>query len=145
MHPIHPMIVHFPIALLAVSTAIEAAAVLWKKEQLRETSFLLLALGIAAAGAAAITGHFAEEAAEAQKIPEAAIELHESFAIAAAAIFAVVLGLRFAMRRGMMTDMPGLTLAGAIVGSAVLAVAGYFGGDLVYSLGAGVLGRMGGG
>lgn len=145
MHPIHPMVVHFPIALLMVSTAIEAVAWWRQSERLRDMSLLLLALGVLSAGAAVITGHFAEEAAEAQKISEAAIELHETVAFAASAIFGSLLVLRGVMRLGIIGDRQGLALAAAIIGVGVLAVAGYFGGDLVYTYGAGVAGRMGGG
>ena len=64
MHPIHPMVVHFPIALLLASTLFDALAFRWRTEQFRETSLSLLILGILAAGAAVLTGHFAEEAVE---------------------------------------------------------------------------------
>ena len=64
MHPIHPMVVHFPIALLLASTLFDALAFRWRSQQFRETSLSLLILGILAAGVAVLTGHFAEEAVD---------------------------------------------------------------------------------
>ena len=54
MHPIHPMVVHFPIALLLASTLFDALAFRWRSQQFRETSLSLLSLGILAAGAAVL-------------------------------------------------------------------------------------------
>lgn len=143
MHPIHPMVVHFPIALLIVSTAIEAVAWWRPSEKLRDMSLLLLAMGVAAAGAAVITGHFAEEAAEAQKIAESTIEIHEQVAFVASAIFGGLLAWRLLMRLELLGNQQGLALAAALVGAMALSVAGYLGGDLVYTHGAGVAGHVG--
>ena len=48
MHPIHPMVVHFPIALLLASTPVDALAFRWRRQQFRDTSLSLLVLGILA-------------------------------------------------------------------------------------------------
>ena len=52
MHPIHPMVVHFPIALLLASILFDVLAFRWRSQQFRDTSFSLLVLGILAAGVA---------------------------------------------------------------------------------------------
>ena len=36
MHPIHPMVVHFPIALLLASTLFDALAFRWRSQQFRQ-------------------------------------------------------------------------------------------------------------
>lgn len=141
MHPIHPMVVHFPIALLLTSCLFEALALRWRGEPFRETSLSLLVVGVLAAGAALITGHAAEEAVEQSSIPKQAIDIHEQLGFATFWLFLVLLGLRLAMRWGWMREQPKLTLAVGLGGSVLLLAASYFGGDLVYRFGAGVLPR----
>ena len=62
MHPIHPMVVHFPIALLLASLLFDLIALRWRGQECRATSLSLLALGVLAALVALLTGHLAEEA-----------------------------------------------------------------------------------
>jgi len=142
MHPIHPMVVHFPIALLLTSWLFDLLALRWRGGQFRETSLSLLVLGVLAAAVALFTGHGAEEAVEqGGKIPKQAIETHEALAFASFWIFAGLLGLRGISYWGLMRERPGLVLGLGVAGSLLLLVAGYFGGDLVYRYGAGVMPR----
>lgn len=101
MHPIHPMVVHFPIALLLTSWLSNVLAFRWRGEQFRETSRTLLVLGVLAAAAALLTEHFAEEAIERSgNIPKQAIETHEELAFVVFWFFVGLLGLRLASYRG---------------------------------------------
>ncbi|HNO06832.1 MAG TPA: hypothetical protein PKK49_16235, partial [Flavobacteriales bacterium] len=105
MHPIHPMVVHFPIALLLASWFFDLLALRWRGEQFRETSLSLLVLGVAAAAVAVLTGHFAEEAVEhGGSIPKQAIETHEELAFAVFWVFVGLLGLRLVSYWGMMRE-----------------------------------------
>ena len=135
MHPIHPMVVHFPIALLLASTLFDALAFRWRSQQFRETSLSLLILGILAAG------HFAEEAAERSGIPKQAIEIHEELGGSVFWVFLGLLGLRLASFWGWIREQPRLVLIIGLSGGLLLLIASYFGGDLVYRFGAGVLPR----
>ncbi len=141
MHPIHPMVVHFPIALLLASVLFDGLALRWRGEQFRETSLSLLVLGVLTAGVAVLSGHFAEEAVEHSGIPKDAIELHEELGFAVFWVFLGLLGLRLAMYRGWMKEQPMLALLAGLTGGVLLVTASYFGGDLVYRFGAGVLPR----
>lgn len=144
MHPIHPMIVHFPIALLMTSVAFDALAFRWRPEPCREVSLSMLVVGVLSAGLAVLTGHFEEKAVEHSGIPEQALELHETLGFATFWVFAAVLGLRLAIRWGWIREKYLLALAVGLVGVVVLLIASYFGGDLVYGYGAGVKIRTGG-
>lgn len=144
MHPIHPMVVHFPIALLTTSVACDALAFWWKPDKFREASLLMLVIGVMSAGVAVVTGHFAEETVEHSGIPEQALEIHEALGMATFWVFAGLLGLRVAMLLEWMPQKPVLALLIGVIGVIVLLVASYFGGDLVYNFGAGVAGRAGG-
>ncbi len=144
MHPIHPMVIHFPIAFLMTSVAFDALAFWWKPEKFREASLPMLVLGVITAGVAVVTGHVAEEAVEHSGIPKHALEIHETLGFATFWVFAGLLGLRVAMLLEWMRQKPVLALLLGVVGVIVLLVASYFGGDLVYRFGAGVTGRAGG-
>lgn len=139
MHPLHPMVVHFPIALLVTAVVFEALALWRRSERLRTTSLDMLVVGVLSAGVAIVTGHMAEEAAERAGIPEQVLELHETPAFVAFWIFLALLGLRLAIRRELVREKPVLSLALGLAGVMVLLVASYFGGDLVYGFGAGVV------
>ena len=141
MHPIHPMVVHFPIALLLASTLFDALAFRWRSQQFRDTSLSLLVLGILAAGVAVLTGHFAEETVERSGIPKQAIEIHEELGGSVFWVFLGLLGLRLASFWGWIREQPRLVLIIGLGGGLLLMIASYFGGDLVYRFGAGVLPR----
>lgn len=141
MHPLHPMVVHFPIALLLASTLFDALAFRWRSQQFRDTSLSLLVLGILAAGVAVITGHVAEEAVERSGIPKQAIEIHEELGGSVFWVFLGLLGVRVASSWGWIREQPKLALVIGLSGGLLLLIASYFGGDLVYRFGAGVLPR----
>ena len=137
-HPIHPMIVHFPIALLFTSVFFDLLAMITQREAFRQTGFSLLILGWVGGLAATLTGFWSEEAVEKMGVPEAAIEKHETFAIATMIVFAVLFLIRWRRRARPSPRKNAVYAAVALVGLALLATAGFFGGDLVYRYGAGV-------
>ena len=142
MHPIHPMVVHFPIALLLASLLFDLLALRWREEECRATSLSLLALGVLAAVVALLTGHLAEEAVEhSGTIPKQAIETHEELAFAAFWVFAGLLGVKMLSYWGWMRERALLVLFIGVGGAVLLLVASYYGGGLVYRYGAGVLPR----
>ncbi len=138
MHPIHPMIVHFPIALLATGWCFDLLASWRRSDRLRETGFHLSIVGLLSTVLAVVTGHFAEEAVEHSGVPEQALEIHEQLGFITFWIFFGLLGLRMAMRWGWVRDSQAVIVVAGAVGVIVLLVASYFGGDLVYRYGAGV-------
>lgn len=139
MHPIHPMLVHFPIALLSVSVLCDFVAVRWHPQDCRTAGSFTLLLGLAGAAASVISGHFAEEAVEHSGVPEQVLEIHEKLGFAVFWLFAGLLGLRVLERLGWIKERPFLTLGFGLVGTVVLFVASYYGGSLVYDYGAGVV------
>lgn len=138
MHPIHPMLVHFPIALLSVSVFLDVLAQRWRREECRMVSLYTLVLGVAGALVAVASGAMAEEAVEHSGVPEQVLELHESLGFATFWIFAGLLGLRIAWWLEWVQERPLVSVVLGMLGVAVLLVASYFGGSLVYEYGAGV-------
>lgn len=138
MHPVHPMVVHFPIALLTTSVVFDFLAMRWRHKSLQDVGFYTLIAGLLGAVAAVLTGALAEEAVENKGIPEAVIEIHEALGYATLLFFIGLLALRLLMRWELIREIPALYLAMGVAGIMILSAAGYFGGSLVYDFGAGV-------
>lgn len=62
--PLHPSVVHFPIALLLTATVIEVINLFLKKEYLFKTSTILFVTGFVTGLVSFMTGDGAEEFAE---------------------------------------------------------------------------------
>lgn len=138
MHPLHPMMVHFPIALLSSSVFFDLLAAQWHREEFRATSWWTLALGLGGALASVGTGAMAEEAAEGSGVPKHVLELHEHLGFATFWIFAVLSALHAGEKLNLIAEWPRLRIALGLGGLAVLYIASYYGGSLVYDYGAGV-------
>ena len=137
-HPWHPVLVHFPIALLFTSVLFDVIANWQKKDTLREGALWLLVLGLAGGVAATITGGWAEEAAEKAGIAESLMETHETLAFVTLGIFGVLLLGRLFLKNQFSAKTFTSYFLIALMGLGTLGVTGYFGGELVYEYGAGV-------
>jgi len=135
---LHPMLVHFPIALLFTSVLFDIVATWFKRETFREGALWLLIIGLSGGIAAAFAGGWAEEAAERAGIAESLIELHETLGLATLGIFGILLLSRLLLRNQLTpkTAIPYFLVAA--IGLGTLSATGHFGGDLVYEHGAGV-------
>lgn len=136
--PLHPILVHFPIALLFASVFFDLLGTTLSRESFREGALWLLGLGLTGGIAAAIAGGMAEDAAEKAGIAESLIETHETLAQVTLVIMAVLLLSRLLLRNRFSTRTFTAYLAVATVGLLTLIATGHTGGDLVYKHGAGV-------
>jgi uncharacterized membrane protein len=81
LQQIHPIVVHFPIALLLVGFLLDGIFLILGRRQWADVTFLIVALGIAGAFAAGLTGEVAEHAIEPlAESTKAALEAHHEFA-----------------------------------------------------------------
>lgn len=138
MHPTHPVVVPFPIARLCASIAFDALASRWPAGGLRETALYTLLAGVMSAALAVVMGGMEEDPAERAGAPESVLELHESLGTVTLGIFVALLGVRLAMQWGWLQDIRSLRLGLGAIGIVILALTGYWGGDLVYTYGIGV-------
>ncbi len=136
--PLHPILVHFPIALLFVSVFFDLLGATLSRDSFREGALWLLGLGLTGGIAAAIAGGLAEETAEKAGIAESLIETHETWAQVTLVIMAILLLSRLLLRNRFSTRTFAAYLAVATVGLLTLIATGHTGGDLVYKHGAGV-------
>jgi uncharacterized membrane protein len=142
--PLHPAVVHFPIALLLVGAAMAVAAVFVRRWHLPLFAAILLSIGALGAVAAVFTGEQEEEKVE-HAIPSAEPVLEEHAEWGESARNAGILAAVFAIGAAVLSSRPVLgrflsvlTAFVAIGAGYAVAQAGHFGGELVYRHGAGV-------
>jgi len=131
---LHPLLVHFPIALVIIGFLAEIAFLFFKKEtSLNKMGYYLLIIGTLAAIVAWLTGNFftSEMDGAAGKIRET----HELFATITLVVLLVTSAVRTALLM-LKNENPTLKiLAFVLYGLAAITVSitGYLGGSLVYN------------
>lgn len=140
--PLHPVIVHIPIALIIVSLLFELMGRALDLEWWRKAAFALLIVGALGAVAAVVTGNSTGDAAEHQGVSEQAVDQHGDAGrlamwLALLAVATRALGKR-APRGRAAGAMAWLALAAHVAAAAAVGVAGFRGGLLVFHHGAGV-------
>lgn len=98
---IHPLIVHFPIALLTMYSLLEVGAyflpALRRQEWISQVKSFLLFVGALAALAALVSGGIAEEIARQSAGRSPILKIHSSFA-GAATLFYIILAAAYTVR-----------------------------------------------
>ena len=140
MSPIHPALVHFPIALFTVSLAADAIGRLRASATASMLGFWCLALAVVGALGAVAGGHADMVRADLADATHRFVHLHRDIGLALLAALLLLAVWRWRVwRRRPPTDRVGwpYLLCGVAV-FALLVFQGWFGGQLVYGLGAGV-------
>jgi len=133
MKPVHPMLVHFPLALLALSVATDGAFFFLKIESLRHTGWWSLA-GAAMGGALTVAaGVFDMRRASLAEEVHARVHRHMKVGLV---LLAAIAGLTF--WRWMIFMDPAAQVSAVYLDCAILAMAlalfqGWLGGELVYA------------
>lgn len=138
---LHPMIVHFPIALLIVAFAFDLAGLIARRTSLTQAALYCQVLGALGAVAAYLTGERAEEAVEHLASAHTVLERHEDLGrlLMYAAIAVAVIRIGLVWKRKADSQGAKALLAAFSLGLVFLVGAtGFFGGQLVYNHGAGV-------
>ncbi|HXJ77225.1 MAG TPA: DUF2231 domain-containing protein [Candidatus Methylomirabilis sp.] len=131
-HPIHPMIVGFPISLWIASFVADLIFVLgWGGPMWKRMAFYLVGAGILGAVAAAVPGYIDYRTITVKRVGRIG-QRHMIFNLVSLGLFALSLALRFVDLLGI------LPVVVSAAGVAVLAVAGWLGGELVFVHGMGV-------
>lgn len=136
---IHPLLVHYPIALLSIGVILRLIAY-WQGAFLLPASRLILLLGAIFAWAAVIAGDFAADIVGPTLSDDSVLEQHELFAYLTASGFTIALFLdgasAFLPRWGGTFSLLAAVLY--LLSLASLVMTGYLGGTLVYEQGAAV-------
>ena len=131
---LHPMLVHFPIALAIVGFVFELAYLLYKKEVcLTKAGTILLLVATLAAAAAWMSGYFltGEMSGEAGEVRET----HELFATITTLLLITTSFLRLYILKSSTENLPLKWIAFTLYGLAAISVSitGFLGGNLVYN------------
>ena len=145
MESIHPIAVHFPIALLITAFLVETLALAGKRPAWHRVALWNLTLGALAAAAAVWTGRQAMAAAKHSMEIYEIMELHEKLGYIVLSLAAFITGWRL-WRRDLLS-VRSRRIAWALLGVAcgILVFSAYLGGRMVYEFGVGgSYGRSGG-
>lgn len=138
---LHPLVVHFPLALLFAACAADLAALVMRdRKPLRDTATWLYIAGAVAAVAAYFTGDEAAEAMVLSAEVAALVDAHADWAFGATWLFAFFASLRLAMSyllRPRRTLRIGAFVV-ALAGLGALAQTALHGSRLVFEQGLGV-------
>jgi uncharacterized membrane protein len=145
---LHPLLIHFPIALFTFGLGLDVALVAyWRSAWLDRAATLVQVAGALSSAVAAASGKLAANAIELALAPEAQerLGLHSDWAFFAVVLLFVAAGLRFdASWRDRAESAPRLhrgrrlALAAGLVAAAALLWTASYGGALVYLSGVGV-------
>ncbi len=139
MIDLHPIVIHFAIAPLALTLFFQFAALKWPDRGYQDPARLSLWVGLVGAVAAVITGLLAAGNVPVGSPAQATIATHRLTGIAALGYFVLYLILRrWLLAR--FSGRPALFLILALVGLGLVVTTGFFGGELVYTFGIGIAG-----
>jgi uncharacterized membrane protein len=95
LEEIHPLVIHFPIALLSTSVLLDAVAVLWRQERFQWAGLFNLILGMVSALVAVVTGFLADTLEGHMEDPFPIYTTHGSMQLVIVALFAGMLVWRW--------------------------------------------------
>jgi uncharacterized membrane protein len=133
-HPIHQMLIVFPLGLLATSLFFDVIALAIDHTGLFQAAYYMIAAGVVSALLAAVFGLIDFLAIPRGTRAKRVGTLHGAGNVIVVVLFAG----SWLLRRGEVTDPPTLAIALSAIGFALAGVTGWLGGELVDRLGVGV-------
>lgn len=133
MQNIHPMLIHFPIALFLTAIAFELFSFVRKNESFENMASKLFILSAIAFIAAAVTGLFAENSVPHSEQAHAIMQNHKLFQLIATGISVLIAVIVFFSKKSLRI----LKLILAIICVGFMTYGSYLGGELVYRFGIG--------
>src|SRR5438876_8461351 len=136
-HPIHPMLVHFPIGLFVLSLLLDLASLAFADApSLVRDSFYAMLLGVTTALIAAVPGFVDYTNIRSDHPAKRTATAHMILNLIVVALYGINLGVRSSSLADPRISLLPLVLS--LVGIAPLSASGYLGGRLVYDDGIGV-------
>jgi uncharacterized membrane protein len=132
---IHPMVVHFPIALILVGFLADFVFLLYRKEAcLHKTGFYLMFLGALAALVAFLTGEFLTSHPEEGEIM-GVFKQHEigAWITLISILIGIILRITLQVAGKMETSLRWAVLAVYFIAFGAVSFTGYIGGSMVYN------------
>ena len=131
--PLHPLLVHFPIALLIFGVIAQFIAI-WKKDFFDKAAFYLFGSGVIMGIFSYATGDGAIADAKLKwgSATLAMVETHETFAAISLIIFGIIFILKVLHAFKKIPRLLPLLLILGIAGTITLGLTGHYGGKMVY-------------
>ncbi len=136
MQNIHPMFVHFPLALLSVGLLFDILGYFLKKQSLTSAGWWCFSLGVLSAIVTVITGLQAEGTVTVSGEAEKMLENHEHFQITSTIVF-VVLWIWRSLTREKTPKLAIIYFVISAIAVAAIIYGAHYGGELVYEYGVG--------
>ncbi len=137
MESIHPIVVHFPIALLLTALLLDALGFVLKRPGLHRIALWNLCLGTVGATVAVLTGLQAEDVAKHSFEIWQVMQLHKRLGITTLTIGLMTTAGRLRYRDQLSRRGRALTLLAMLVMTSTLTYGAYLGGRMVYEFGVG--------
>ena len=137
MESLHPLVVHFPIALLLSALALDILALALKRPPIHRIALWNLCLGTIGAAVAVLTGLRAEDVAKHSFEIWKIMNVHERLGITTLILGIMVAGFRLGKRDRLTPRARALTMAVMLIMAATLGTGAYLGGRMVYEFGVG--------
>ena len=135
-HPIHPMLIPFPLALWATSFVVDILFYFLRHPTLLVVAKFMIAAGCLGAIAAAIPGIIDWLSIENGDVKKAA-NWHARLNIAALVVFAISLFLRLGSYSELVGRKLTIPFLPSLVGVILITISGWLGGELVFRYGVG--------
>lgn len=133
--PLHPLIVHFPVALFIVGVVAQLLTIWRQSDFLSRMAFYLILLGELSGIVAYLTGDDAEEFAERQwGNVHQMVEIHQAFATITLIVFGAFIGLRVIKAFVKIPYFKTMSIALALIGAVMISLTGHYGGRIVYQI-----------
>src|SRR5436189_5626162 len=133
-HPLHPMLVHFPIGLFLLSLLLDLASLVFPSvPNLVRDSFYAMLLGVITALIAAVPGFVDYTDIRSDHPAKRTATTHLTLNLIVVALYGINLGVRSSSLIDPKISFGRLILS--LIGVALLSVSGYLGGRLVYDAG----------
>ena len=133
---IHPVFVHFPLALLAAGILFDVLGYVLKKPSLSNAGWWCFALGVIAAIITVLTGLQAEETVSLSQEAHEVLESHEHFQIYSTVVLTGLLIWR-SIKRGVLPNPSVVYLVITAIAVGAILYGSHYGGQLVYQYGVG--------
>jgi uncharacterized membrane protein len=138
MSHLHPMTVHFPIALIFVTFAIDLAGKVLKRDKFMYAGTITTVFALASAIAAVITGLVTEDTGWHPASVAGILETHELMGFIVLGLVAVLAIVRLAFHDKLDTAIGWLPVVIGGVAIVFVTYGGYLGGEMVFTHGAAV-------
>lgn len=139
MPNLHPIIVHFPIALIIVAVICDLIGIISRKRSFIQTANIVSVFAAIGAVFAVVTGLLAEGSIWHPGPAHEILETHEMFGFIFLGVIIVTVIFRLAIGDKIYSRLKWIGFIMVLIASGIVGYGGYLGGEMVYTHGAGVM------